>query len=317
MRKRPTNPHDRLFRALVQRPDLGPELVRSCLPQHFAELLADRPIERVPDNIIDQELRLHQCDCLFRFPAIDGNDQDVYALIEHKSAIDWTVPFQVNRYVAVIRDWDIRQRSVSLRRYPLVIPVLLYHGRTKWKGPLSLMQIRKPPVEYLPLFASVDLFLRDLKGIRFEALADHPGGTVGARSAQTQQGRGVSGPGTSVNPVRHTRRQGVGNTGRWLYRECVQPGPRAVRRRLAGNHSRTEEADGNTCKRTNQDRTSRGQGRVAHSDVASPFRSLARECGSTYQGFCFTQCGCMDRHRVGGQVCRRSRGRSGIALIDR
>ena len=37
------------------------------------------------------------------------------------------------------------------------------------------MQIRKPPEGYLPPFASVELFLRDLKTISFEALADHPG----------------------------------------------------------------------------------------------------------------------------------------------
>ena len=175
MRTKPTNPHDRLFRALVQRPDLGPELVRSCLPQQFAELLADRPIERVPDNIIDQEMRLHQCDCLFRIPAIDGSDQDVYVLIERKSDIDWTVPFKVNRNVAFIRDWGVRQESASPELYPLVIPILLYHGGTKWNGPLSFLQIRKPPEEYLPLFAPMGLFLRDLKNIRFQALADHPG----------------------------------------------------------------------------------------------------------------------------------------------
>ena len=174
MRTKPTNPHDRLFRALVQRPDLGPELVRSCLPQYFAELLADRPIERVPDNIIDQELRLYECDCLFQIPALNGDDQDVFILIEHKSVIDRKVVYQVDRYVAAIRHWSIRQRSDSTGLYPLVIPILLYHGKTKWNGPLSFLQIRKPPEEYLPLFAPVDLFLRDLNDISFEALADHP-----------------------------------------------------------------------------------------------------------------------------------------------
>ena len=175
MRTKPTNPHDRLFRALVQRPDLGPELVRSCLPQYFAELLADRPIERVPDSIIDQELRLYECDCLFRIPAVNGDDQDVFILIERKSVIDRKALYQVDRYVAAIRHWSIRQRSVSTGLYPLVIPILLYHGRTKWNGPLSFLQIRKPPEEYLQFFAPVDLLLRNLKEIRFEALAEHPG----------------------------------------------------------------------------------------------------------------------------------------------
>ena len=56
-----------------------------------------------------------------------------------------------------------------------MIPILLYHGRTKWNGPLSFLQIRKPPEEYLQFFAPVDLLLRNLKNISFEALADHPG----------------------------------------------------------------------------------------------------------------------------------------------
>ena len=80
------------FRTLVQRPDLGPELVRSCLPPELARLFADLPLMRVPDSFVYQELVMHQCDSLFRISALSEDDQRFYSLIKLKSVIDNGVP---------------------------------------------------------------------------------------------------------------------------------------------------------------------------------------------------------------------------------
>ena len=81
-------PHDRLFRAIIRIPGLGAELIRNGLPGYARDLIADLPIEPLQDSFFDEELRLHQCDGLFRVVFPNENRPAIYFLLEHKSAPD-------------------------------------------------------------------------------------------------------------------------------------------------------------------------------------------------------------------------------------
>ena len=80
-------------------------------------------MERMPDSFVDQVLRMSQCDCLFRIPALTENDQDTFVLIEHKSDIDRMVPLQFDRYLLLIREWHARQKSARLSLLPPIISI--------------------------------------------------------------------------------------------------------------------------------------------------------------------------------------------------
>ena len=124
-----SNPHDLLFRALIESPSRGAELLRSHLPDKVLDLIADRPFERLPESFIDANLRMHLSDGLFRTETSEGEEAYLYVLMEHKPAHDPWIPLQVARYVLCVWEWHSRQSFARPGVLPPVILVLIFHGR--------------------------------------------------------------------------------------------------------------------------------------------------------------------------------------------
>ena len=88
----PKNPHDSLFRALLEDPQRARALIRDYLPAEITAQLADTPPEPVEGSFIDDALRGSQSDRLFRVQLVSGRPAFVDTLLEHKSAPDVGTP---------------------------------------------------------------------------------------------------------------------------------------------------------------------------------------------------------------------------------
>ena len=60
------NIHDRFFKQALSDPDLADAFLREHLPAELAELLGPEPPEPVPGSFVDEELREHHSDLLYR-----------------------------------------------------------------------------------------------------------------------------------------------------------------------------------------------------------------------------------------------------------
>lgn len=115
---------------------------------------------------MDEELRQHHSDLLFRIHLEDSLDAYAYVLVEHKSSPDPAARLQLLRYlVCVLVDWfDRNQRQLPL---PPVLPLLAHQGPQGWKLSCEFAELFGPVPEtlsrYLPSFrhALVDLTLID------------------------------------------------------------------------------------------------------------------------------------------------------------
>jgi predicted transposase/invertase (TIGR01784 family) len=85
--------------------------------------------EMVKDSFIDEELRQHFSDLLYRVNLKRGGDALVYILFEHKSGPDEWVAFQLLRYE--VRIWEAERRN-GAEKLPLIFPLVFYHGRERW-----------------------------------------------------------------------------------------------------------------------------------------------------------------------------------------
>lgn len=100
------------------------------LPAEVNAVLDLSTLELQKDSFIDAELREHFSDLLYRVQLRDGNEANVYLLLEHKSSPDIHVAFQLLRYM--VRHWERAQRE-KIRPLPPVIPIVVYHGRERWQ----------------------------------------------------------------------------------------------------------------------------------------------------------------------------------------
>ncbi len=175
MASEPRTPHDSLFRALISEPERGARLVRQLLPPDITVLIADAPLERIPETFVDRNLGLRQADALFRAKLEDGRPALLYVLLEHKSDEDPWAPLQMARYIVRIWTWHAGLPEARPGVLPPVVPVLVHHGRRPWKGPLSVLDMIEAPEGIAGLARSLSCVLHDLGSGETERLSEDPG----------------------------------------------------------------------------------------------------------------------------------------------
>jgi predicted transposase/invertase (TIGR01784 family) len=166
-KKRPIpNPHDAFFRRIFGRPEVAAEFFRLYLPPEVAERLDLSWVKLEDASFVDEKLREHFSDLLFRVGLKDGGEAFIYILLEHKSAPDERVALQLLRYVA--QAWDRLPAPL-----PLIVPVVVYHGAKPWRVEKSLSGLFDPMAKdrvwrrYLPDF---EYYLCDLSRYSDEEL---------------------------------------------------------------------------------------------------------------------------------------------------
>jgi predicted transposase/invertase (TIGR01784 family) len=147
--------HDSFFKRVLSEPALAAAFLRDHLSPDIAGLLGPEPPETVPGSFIDEELRQHHSDLLFRIQLRTGADAFAYVLMEHKSSPDPGARLQLLRYVVrILTNWyDQNQQQLPL---PPVLPLLVHQGPEGWKLSCEFLDLFGPVAEplrpYLPSF---------------------------------------------------------------------------------------------------------------------------------------------------------------------
>lgn len=173
-----SNPHDALFRRVLGEPEHAASQLRSVLPPALVAGVELDTLTPVAGSFVDEALRWRHCDLLFR-TRCRGRDAFMYVLMEHQSGPDPWMAWRMLRYVT--RIWDRYRveypRSPAL---PLIVPVVVYHGRIPWPHPTELSGLldldpgwAADPVTaaVLPRFA---FLLDDLSGLDETSLRARP-----------------------------------------------------------------------------------------------------------------------------------------------
>ena len=109
------------------------------------------------DSFIEKDLADYYSDILYRVNLTGGNQGLIYVLFEHKSYYDKYVHLQLLEYMVKIWRLHIKQHKGKEGRLPIVIPLLICHGRNEWSGDTEqLTSLLSGPVDelagYIPDF---------------------------------------------------------------------------------------------------------------------------------------------------------------------
>jgi predicted transposase/invertase (TIGR01784 family) len=125
-----SNPHDRFSKEILSQPAAAAVFLANYLPKKVAAALRFARIEVMKGSFVDTDFKEFFSDLLYRVRLKGRRDAFVYVLIEHKSAPDKWVGFQLLRYMVKIWEPMAEERRGKL---PPIIPLVLYHGRRKWR----------------------------------------------------------------------------------------------------------------------------------------------------------------------------------------
>lgn len=153
------NPHDLFFRETFSRLEVAQDFLEQFLPSEVRAVLDLNSLELQKDSFIDQELREHFSDLLYKVQLKDGNVANIFLLLEHKSYPDTWVAFQLLRYM--VRHWERTQRE-KIKSLPPIIPVVIYHGREKWQISENFGALFAGPEALRPYWPDFRYNLQDL-----------------------------------------------------------------------------------------------------------------------------------------------------------
>lgn len=141
-----TNPHDAFAKTVMSKIENAKDFFHGLLPEGLRALIDLKTLRLEKESYIDSELSEFFSDivytCCYR-----GKSVKLVLLFEHKSFVPEYPHFQLLQYKLNI--W--KHCVGNGRKPPVVLPVVLYHGKLFWE--------KKRLIEYLSVPADVDTAL--------------------------------------------------------------------------------------------------------------------------------------------------------------
>ncbi len=154
-----TQPHNKFFKLVFSRGVTTAEFIENNLPPDIVSLIDLESLEYEKDTFIDERFKDHFSDLLIKMKLANGKTGYLYILIEHKSYQDPIAAFQILKYK--VFTWDMLEKRKELIRFPVILPVLLYHGREKWRAGLNFKDLVDYPEAMEPYVPDFNYILWD------------------------------------------------------------------------------------------------------------------------------------------------------------
>jgi len=159
-----SNPHDKFFKEVFTRKASTEEFLRHYLPENVVGLLDLDSLEYTKDTFVDRHLKEYFSDLLLKLYLKDGSPGYVYILFEHKSYQEPLIAFHILRYMVKI--WEKKNEP----GFPVIIPIALYHGKTRWRVGLNFRDLFDSPEEIASYIPDFQYLLWDASGYSDEEI---------------------------------------------------------------------------------------------------------------------------------------------------
>ena len=159
--------HDPLFRSAFEDLRLFRELLMWLVP-FVVELLDLDRTELQKDTFVDEELKTHQSDLLYKIPIKGTTDKRIFifVLLEHKAESDYWTMLQMLRYIVRIWMREYKAAEVEGRladfELPPVLPIIIYHGERGFTSPVKLGKLIRAIEGLTKYQLDFEAFLLDL-----------------------------------------------------------------------------------------------------------------------------------------------------------
>ncbi len=151
--------HDKFLRAILSDKEIAISYFRHCLPRHLEGLLDLSTLTQLPDSYISKELRETISNIVYTCRSkSSGKELKISLLLEHKSKPERFTPVQLGSYLF---SGHLKQIAQEKTLSP-IIPILLYHGKEKWRYRTLLTLYKNLDEELRPFIPEYDYIYHDL-----------------------------------------------------------------------------------------------------------------------------------------------------------
>ena len=160
-------PHDNLFKEMMQRKDVAQEFFQSHLPPAMLAKVDLNHLILQSDTYVDINLKRSMTDILFqtKFSKKTGY---LYILIEQQTNPEKMMPFRIFRYMFKIMENHLKKTGEE--KLPVVYPILYHNGKREYPYSTALLDLFDDPEDLISDILFKPIQLIDLSKIEDEAL---------------------------------------------------------------------------------------------------------------------------------------------------
>jgi predicted transposase/invertase (TIGR01784 family) len=157
MRKKLHKVHDAFVKNLLSHKESAVSFIQGAISVELFRELDVEHLTFVPSSYVTGELAEYISDLVFKIPVTGTSGTvTVSVLIEHKSRADHMTCVQLLKYITSGYEQQHRKRE----KFSLIIPVIYYHGKGKWKFrhlDELFTGVPEPFKKFIPTFA-IEMF---------------------------------------------------------------------------------------------------------------------------------------------------------------
>ena len=163
--------HDLFFKSAMTDQRVARDFFIAHLPKELLESIDLNVLELQPGSHVDGLRSEALTDMAYR-TKIQGKEAYLTLFVEHQSTPDVLMPVRVEKYRCDFL-WQYIKQNPGTKTIPLVVPIVLYHGRQPWKFSTDVRDMIDAPKSLIDAYAFKPFIFIDLNTIQDEALKEH------------------------------------------------------------------------------------------------------------------------------------------------
>ncbi|MCP4155922.1 MAG: Rpn family recombination-promoting nuclease/putative transposase, partial [bacterium] len=138
--------HDEVVKKFLSEKETAVSYFQESLPGEITQHMDFESLKICKDSFVDKALSKTFADILYEIK-FGGKKALIYLLIEHKSRKEIFTPLQQLKYM--VGAWELYLgQNEKVKKLPVIIPMILYHGESKWELETNFGSLFDSP-EYL------------------------------------------------------------------------------------------------------------------------------------------------------------------------
>jgi predicted transposase/invertase (TIGR01784 family) len=134
--------HDAFVKKAMSIKEVATEFFEANLPQKILRITDLSTLKQEKSDFLDNTLGYGVVDLLFSVK-LDKEPGYLSLLLEHQTKPDMLMTFRIQKYILRICDAHLKKHPES--KLPVVYPLILYAGKTKYTAPLSFWDLFSDP----------------------------------------------------------------------------------------------------------------------------------------------------------------------------
>lgn len=159
--------HDTYFRRQFSQIDFACSFFQNYLPKEIRDRVDWNTLKLSTGDFVTKALKRRRSDIVYE-ATINGRKTLFYIHLEHQRKQDPEMPFRMLVYTVAI--WEQFRRQYPRKPLPLIYPMVIYQGRSKWTAPTTLHDMLNVPDYIKPYCPQMSFGLMDLTAFSDEEI---------------------------------------------------------------------------------------------------------------------------------------------------